>query len=79
MRSTITTWPAPGWIVTFSMWDLRAGRARFIGIGVVAGEPEPHPILDILRLPIRALDDDSGPVPGWIARSDIIDVVPPRY
>ena len=65
-------WPPPGWIVTFSTWDLRRGRARFIGIGVVAGPP-----VRGRGLPLRRLEPGGGPVPEWISRSDIMDAVPP--
>lgn len=69
--------PTTGSVVTFSTWDFRLGRPRFIGIGVVAGEPEPHPALGLLRLPLRPLDGADWPVPEWIALADVIDVVPP--
>ncbi len=69
-------WPEPGSVITFAMWDLRLGRARFVGIGKVTGVPQQHPRLDVLRLPIQALEGASGPVPAWIRESDIIDVLP---
>jgi len=65
-------WPPPGWIITFHTWDLHRGRARFIGIGMVAGPPRRG-----LGLPLRPLGPDDGPVPEWVSRSDIMDAVPP--
>lgn len=78
MSNAAADWPPPGAVVTFGMWDFRLGTPRFVGIGVVDGPPEPHPHLDLWRLPVRPLDARGGPVPDWITRSDIIDVVPPR-
>ncbi|PPK64052.1 hypothetical protein V5P93_006383 [Actinokineospora auranticolor] len=70
-------WPPPGSVVTFTMVDFAAGSPRFVGIGVVAGEPRPHPHLDLLGVPLRTLAPHHSPVPEWIAWSDIIDAVPP--
>ncbi|MBM7769854.1 hypothetical protein JOD54_000058 [Actinokineospora baliensis] len=70
-------WPPPGWVITFDMVDLQRGRARFIGIGIVDGHPEPHPHLNRYRLPVRPLGPEHRPVPDWVALSDIIDAVPP--
>ncbi|WP_018685748.1 hypothetical protein [Actinokineospora enzanensis] len=77
MHALAPEWPPPGWVVTFDMVDFDRGDPRFVGIGVVAGAPVPHPYLDLLRLPIRPLDPDGRPVPDWITWSDIIDMVPP--
>ncbi|WP_157368135.1 hypothetical protein [Alloactinosynnema sp. L-07] len=69
-------WPEPGRVITFTQWDFHAGRARFVGIGVVAGAPQRHPHLDQMRLPMIARPGDSRAVPEWIRQSDIIDVAP---
>ncbi|GAA3016005.1 hypothetical protein Aglo01_05610 [Actinokineospora globicatena] len=70
-------WPPPGWVITFDMVDFDRGKPRFVGIGVVAGHPEPDPYLDRYRLPVRPLGPDHRPVPNWVGRSDIIEAVPP--
>ncbi|MGH3860111.1 MULTISPECIES: hypothetical protein [Actinokineospora] len=69
-------WPERGRTVTFAQWDFDAGKARFIGIGVVAGPAQQHPYLDLYRFPIMPRPGDERAVPEWINESDIIDVVP---